>query len=379
MKWFLIFFLIIYSSLHAYFYVKMTSAFYIKLIDKIILILFLIFTIVSPILIRVIERKGFISIAKILAYTGYLWMSFIFLFICISLFIDIIKGGEKTINYILGKNIILFFTKPMPAFLISISLSLIIIIYGLYEANNIRLKKVVIQNNKLVNLVNELRIVQISDLHISLTVNKSKLEKIASLIKEAKPDILFCTGDMIDADTQNLNELSAIFRSIEAKYGKYAITGNHEYYFGLKEAKKFLENSGFILIQQKVINVNNFLTIIGIDDPTAKYDLFKTGSYLTEKELLPKVTKNSFIILLKHRPTVEKEAINHFDLQLSGHTHKGQIFPFALLTRIFFPLVGNSLHKFGNSYIYVSAGTGTWGPPIRFLAPPEVTLIIIHN
>lgn len=357
----------------------MTSTFNFKLIYKIILILFLLFLIVSPILIVAIERKGFISIAKTLAYPGYLWMSFIFLFVCISLLFDIIKIGGRAINYILDKNVISFLAKPMPPFLITISLSLIIIIYGLYEANNIQLKKIIIQNNKLVNPVNELRIVQISDLHLGLTVNKAKLEKIASLIKEAKPDILFSTGDMIDADTQNLDELSAIFRSIQPRYGKYAVTGNHEYYFGLQEAKKFLEDSGFILIQQKAINVNDFITIVGIDDPTAKYNSFKTGSYLTEKELLPKVSNDSFIILLKHRPTVEKEAINHFDIQLSGHTHKGQIFPFALLTRIFFPLVGGSLHKFGNSYIYVSAGTGTWGPPIRFLAPPEVSLIIIHN
>jgi len=335
--------------------------------------------IISPVLVVVLERKGYIFSSTILAYIGYTWMGFIFLFISLGLILDLLKIIDKSINYFFKYNNTIWITNPKPSFIITFSLCTLIVIYGYSEANSIYLKQISIKTSKLPKEIKELRIVQISDLHLGLTVNKRKLEKIAELIKSAHPDILFCTGDMIDADTHNLNELSKIFNGINPKYGKYAITGNHEFYFGIEKAIKFLEDSGFTVLRQQVINVDNFLTIIGIDDPTAKYDVFRTGVYITEKDLLPQVEKNNFIILLKHRPAVENNAIGQFDLQLSGHTHKGQIFPFILFTKLFFPLTSGSLHKISNSYIYVSAGTGTWGPPIRFLARPEVSLIIVNK
>ncbi len=98
-----------------------------------------------------------------------------------------------------------------------------------------------------------------------------------------------------------------------------------------------------------------------------------------EKALLSKVPSDRFTLLLKHRPAVDPESLGLFDLQLSGHVHKGQIFPFNLLTHLFYPVrTGFTLYP-QNAALYVSRGTGTWGPPIRFLAPPEVTVIeLIH-
>ncbi len=379
MKWFLATFIIIYGSLHYYFYYKTKTAFELKLIYKITLSLSLLCLMFAPILTRILERKGYLFSPTLLAYIGYIWMGFLFLFVFFSLIIDIIKLGNKIYNIIFNKQSIIWIAKPTPSFLIIAILCSFIVIYGFFEANNIRIKTLSIKSSKIPPYIKELRISQISDIHLGLTVNKNKLEKIASLIEKTNPDILFATGDMIDADTKNLDQLSNIIKKINPKYGKYAITGNHEFYYGLEKANKFLKDCGFHLIRQDIVNVNEFLTIVGIDDPTAKYDMFKSMPYLNENDLLLKVSQNSFIILLKHRPTVEKQAIGKFDLQLSGHTHKGQIFPFVLFTKMFFSLTGGHLYKFDNSYVYVSPGTGTWGPPIRFLAPPEVTLITIYN
>jgi hypothetical protein len=96
---------------------------------------------------------------------------------------------------------------------------------------------------------------------------------------------------------------------------------------------------------------------------------------VTEKEILSPLPAVTFTLLLKHRPIISKESIGLFDLQLSGHTHKGQIFPFSLVTRLYYPIHSGLLELVNGSHLYVSRGAGTWGPPIRFLSPPEVTVI----
>jgi predicted MPP superfamily phosphohydrolase len=101
---------------------------------------------------------------------------------------------------------------------------------------------------------------------------------------------------------------------------------------------------------------------------------------VSEKELLSKLPREQFALLLKHRPVIDENAIGLFDLQLSGHTHKGQIFPFSLITMLLYPTHAGLLRLEKNAWLYVNRGSGTWGPPIRFLSPPEVTLIeLVHD
>jgi predicted MPP superfamily phosphohydrolase len=120
------------------------------------------------------------------------------------------------------------------------------------------------------------------------------------------------------------------------------------------------------------------MTIAGVDDPTGKrFGLFRGPA---EQVLLSKVPRGRFTILLKHEPVIAKEAQGLFDLQLSGHTHKGQIFPFNYIVKIFYPHDAGLVHLPHNAFLYVSRGSGTWGPPIRFLSPPEVTIIhVVHE
>jgi predicted MPP superfamily phosphohydrolase len=104
-------------------------------------------------------------------------------------------------------------------------------------------------------------------------------------------------------------------------------------------------------------------------------DLSRPCFDVSETELLSKLPREKFTILLKHRPLVDREALGLFDLQLSGHTHKGQIFPFNLVTMLYYPTHAGFLRLEGDASLYISRGSGTWGPPIRFLSPPEVTII----
>ena len=126
------------------------------------------------------------------------------------------------------------------------------------------------------------------------------------------------------------------------------------------------------------MNVSGLVNIAGVDDHAERSQGLVRE--VSERELLSRLDREKFTILLKHRPSVDKDAIGLFDLQLSGHTHKGQIFPFSLITKLAFSADAGLFSLQKNSYLYVSRGAGTWGPPIRFLSPPEVTVIeLVHS
>jgi len=164
-----------------------------------------------------------------------------------------------------------------------------------------------------------------------------------------------------------------ILQDFKPRLGKYAITGNHEFYAGISEAEEFTRKAGFQMLRGEGVTVDGLINIAGIDDPAGR----AAGQYrpVDEAELLGALPAHHFTILLKHQPVVDGKALDLFDLQLSGHTHKGQIFPFSLITRLYFPLQTGFFQLSKLSCLRVSRGTGTWGPPIRFLSPPEVAVI----
>jgi predicted MPP superfamily phosphohydrolase len=250
----------------------------------------------------------------------------------------------------------------------------VIITYGVFEAANIRAKRVVLKTNKLPPGINELRIVQISDIHFSATNSTRLARKIVKIIKDSHPHILVSTGDLIERDLYDKGKVAALFRDIKAPYGKYAVTGNHEFYTGIEEAVSFTEAAGFRMLRNEGITAGDVVNIAGVDDPTWKQ--YGLDAPVSEDEILNEFSNNKLTILLKHQPRINKKNPAGFDLQLSGHTHKGQIFPFGLISARFFPYHSGLFEVGKRSYLYVSNGTGTWGPPVRFLAPPEITVIL---
>ena len=216
-----------------------------------------------------------------------------------------------------------------------------------------------------------------TDVHLGLIVREGRLQKILDKVKEAQPDILVSTGDLVDGQIDDLTGLAELLNEIHPPFGKFAVTGNHEFYAGLDQALRFTEKAGFTVLRGEARDVAGFVTIAGVDDPTARY--FGAVRGAPEPRLLAGVPRERFALLLKHRPVMGEEALGLVDMQLSGHTHKGQIFTFNYLSKIFFPHDAGLVHLPGNSFLYVSRGSGTWGPPIRFLAPPEVTIItLVH-
>ncbi len=372
MSLFLITFFLLYGSLHFYLLVKARQAFPLGLVLTIALVLFILLMISAPLIVFFLEKYGFLTEARFLAFVGYCWMGFVFLCFCCLIFIDLYR------LFILAGSLIFpgAWASLTPAakyyFPLSLLLSLTIALYGYSEAQNIRTERIVISSPKIPMDAGGLKIVQISDVHLGMIVRHARLSKIVREVEKANPDLFISTGDLVDGQINNLAGLAEILREINPRYGKFAITGNHEFYAGLAQSLDFTRQAGFTILRGEGLTIAGRINLAGIDDPAGKsFGLYREVS---EKDLLSNLPREKFTILLKHRPEVERTALASFDLQISGHTHKGQIFPFRLLSRIFYPYYGGSFQLAPQATLHVSRGSGTWGPPIRFLTPPEVTV-----
>ncbi|MEA3232787.1 MAG: metallophosphoesterase [Thermodesulfobacteriota bacterium] len=333
----------------------------------------MILMVVTPIFVRIFERYDYETLARGLAYVGFTWMGLLFIFISASFFFDIYRLIHFLARMFAQSPLTGFMLSPRTFCISAILFSFVVVIYGYFEAINIRTEYVTVKTDKIPEEIGQLRIVQISDVHLGLIVNKSRLKRILKQVMAASPDILVSTGDLVDGQMDNLEALTEMFQSIPTKYGKFAITGNHEFYAGLDRALKFTEEAGFTILRGEGITVTNILNIAGVDDPAI-------GSYgpdrvVSEKALLEKLPRERFTLFLRHQPLISSESLGMFDLQLSGHTHKGQIFPFNLVTKLYYGTHTGLSKVKDNALLYISRGSGTWGPPIRFLSPPEVTVI----
>ena len=372
MTLFLITFLFLYGTLHFYVFVKLQSAFHFRFVPNIFIIIFMAIMAIAPFAVRLAERAGHESFARFMAYAGYTWMGIIFLFFSLSVCIDILRMMIHLSGYILKRDLSYLTSAYRLFFIIPMIYALLSSAYGYREAKNITVEKIVIKTPKISESVGKVTIAQISDIHLGLIVREERLRLITDAVKKANPDILVSTGDLVDGQIDRLNGLIGMLDEIKPRYGKFAITGNHEFYAGIKKSLDFTQKAGFRMLRGEGITIGGVINIVGVDDIGG---LPFNYVEIPERILLSKFPQNLFKILLKHRPVVEGSAAGLFDLQLSGHTHKGQIFPFRFVTKLFFPLYTGYHSLPRGSKLYVNRGSGTWGPPIRFLASPEVTVI----
>ena len=375
MTLFLLIYFSIYGGAHLYAFLKLKRGFSLGLPAYIILAIFMILMVAAPIAVRIAERHGYEDLARGFAYIGFTWMGLIFVFISASFFFDIYRLLLLPAR-LLTRSTLETFTLSIRNFcILAIFISFAVMIYGYFEALSIRTEHVTVKTLKIPETIGRLRVVQISDVHLGLIVGKSRLNRILEKVKDARPDILVSTGDLVDGQMDELDTLTDMIKNIPTTYGKFAVTGNHEFYAGLNRALAFTKKAGFTILRGEGLTVSNVLNIAGVDDPAVKR--YVPNLAVSEKALLEKMPGDKFTLFLKHQPVISSESLGRFDLQLSGHTHKGQIFPFNLFTKLFYRMHTGLSKLKGNALLYVSRGSGTWGPPVRFLSPPEVTIIDI--
>lgn len=369
---FIFFFFLIYGSVHYYFFYKLNAALHPPLPAVACLVLFLILMIIAPLLVNVIERQGSHLFARASALVCYSWMGFLFCFFSLSLLVDFYRLLHYLSGYLTSRDLHLFLPAPKPTLFITLFISLAIFVYGFFEAREVRIEKVVVKSAKISPSMGRIRIAQISDLHIGFVMQGERLKKIVAQLKACDPDILVSTGDLVDGQSDSLFNAYPFFKDLSPRLGKFAVTGNHEQYAGLTRSLDFTRRAGFSVLRGEGRTVGGQINIAGFDDVVVRGGSPVTGDDFAM--VLNRLPPDKFTLLLYHRPVVAKDSLGAFDLQLSGHTHKGQIFPFSLVTGLLFPMQAGYFNLPNHSALYVSRGTGTWGPPIRFLAPPEITV-----
>jgi predicted MPP superfamily phosphohydrolase len=250
-------------------------------------------------------------------------------------------------------------------------------VYAHFEARTIRTEQVVVETDKLPSSKDTLRIAQITDLHFNAWNGAWLARRVAEEIRGQRLDLLVATGDMLDRGVRDPEEIARILREIPAPLGKYAITGNHEFYTGPDQSISFLERAGFRVLRGEAAHPLPKLVLAGVDDEAShRFEGSRGASFA---EMLEDIGRDRLVILLRHRPVIEPGILGRFDLQLSGHTHGGQIFPFSLIVARVYPFLRGEYDLGQGSRLYVSRGTGTWGPPMRFLSPPEITLVTFRS
>ncbi|MBI5207818.1 MAG: metallophosphoesterase [Candidatus Firestonebacteria bacterium] len=268
---FFIIFFSIYGSVHAYTYYHILSHLLLSLKFKIILGIFFLFMTLSIPIARLIElyfpgifSRGIVIISSV-------WIGFIFYFFILFLIKDIILLFIKLLDLNNNnKEIINFLKSNSNVLLIIFSLTIIICIYAYYEALNIKITSISIPNNKsaLKEKSLNLNIVQLSDIHLGILVGYERVEKMVKLINKINPDIIVITGDLLDAEMDHIDKISLLFKNLKPRYGKYAVTGNHEFYAGINKAVYFCNEAEIELLRNDVKIIPGIINIIGLDDPT---------------------------------------------------------------------------------------------------------------
>ncbi len=374
MSAFLISFFLVYGACNYFVFMKARAALLPGTAASLLMIFFILIMLACPFIERVSEKSGHEGIATFTAYIGYVWLGLVFLFVSASFLLGAYRFSLYAAGLLLKSDFSAASVSARHVFFVPLAIAASIAFYGYFEAKHIRTEHVRIRTSKLPAGMDRLRIVQISDVHLGLIVGEEKLRNILREVKKAGPDILVSTGDLVDADICSLKKFSDLLAEVKPKYGKFGVTGNHEFYAGLAQALDCARKADITMLRGQAVTVEGLVTLAGVDDPAARY--FKLAATPSEKDVLSHLPAGMFTLFLKHRPVISKESVGLFDLQLSGHAHKGQIFPFSLFTKLYYyPVDAGLMDLAEGSHIYVSRGTGTWGPPIRFLAPPEVTVV----
>ena len=215
------------------------------------------------------------------------------------------------------------------------------------------------------------KIAQISDMHIDSAAKLKRFSATIDAIKELNPDLILVTGDLLDPGITCGPELAGLVRALKPRLGVFGVLGNHEYYSGYESSVACYKDCGITLLRNEGRDAGGF-RIIGINDIMTERVTEKTV-----REVLSRNRTGKASILMSHQPLMlDLMAAEGDFIGFCGHTHRGQIFPFHVFTRMGYKYF-YGLYRIGDSFFYVTSGAGTWGPPMRLLAPPEIPLIIL--
>ena len=283
-----------YSGLNLYGFLKARRALSLGTAASLFLMVFMIIMVFVPLLVRLSERQGFEAVARFLAFIGYFWMCLLFLFVSASLLIDFYHLLVYLTGLILHRHFEGIHLSAKVSFFIPLVVCLAIGLFGYFEAIRIRTEHVTITSAKIPEESSGLKIAQISDVHLGLIVRKERLNRILDQVKASEPDILVSTGDLVDGQMDDLSGLAGMLSEIKPRLGKFAVTGNHEFYAGLELSLPFTQKAGFTILRGEGVNVSGLINIAGVDDPADGRN--NPSIKISEKELRSELPPNVFSI-----------------------------------------------------------------------------------
>jgi predicted MPP superfamily phosphohydrolase len=313
-----------------------------------------------------------------MTWIGSFWLGAMVYFILAALLIDF----ARLINHFIPFFPQVFYADyqktKLIALFITIGLVVLTVTAGFINARNPRVRSLDLHIAKKARGEKTLKIAMASDIHLGTLVGKRGASRLVTMINDLHPDIILLAGDLVDEDLKPVirRNLGETLKNLHAPLGVYAITGNHEYIGGAAEAITYLTAHKIKFLSDTAELIGNRFYLAGRDDRDKPRFTGKQRKPLAE---IMKGTDPAYpILLMDHQPfQLSKPQQLGVDLQLSGHTHHGQIWPFNYITNAIYE-VSWGYKKKGNTHIYVSSGFGTWGPPIRLGNRPEVVSITLH-
>jgi len=281
-----------------------------------------------------------------------------------------------------------FLALPWPGlhaalFCIMVAVSLAACAYGFAHARRVKVRELTLVTDKLPPGVDRLRLAVISDLHLYSVEEGARLDRVLPLLAALDFDLLVSLGDLIESGIHLApwDEEAARLARVTPRLGKYAVGGNHELYAdnmaGADVSRRFHRAAGFELLDGRVADVGGLIWLAGVDYPG--HGVQTGGGPGRDVAVLSGLTRDRPVVLLKHLPKVDLQAVGLFDLQLSGHSHAGQMWPFYHVVKAFFPFIRGLYDLGSGSRLYVTPGTGTWGPPMRVGTTPEITVVELRR
>jgi predicted MPP superfamily phosphohydrolase len=323
---------------------------------------------------RFLERVWISPVSDAFHWIGAFWFAGMLYTVLALVVVDILRVGNFFFHYFPDADSLSYITIKLKAFYAVAGVVFVIVLAGFINAWSPKITELNLHIKK--NSPRKtLRLVAASDIHMGSIIAQRKTAKLVRTINSLNPDIVLFAGDVVDEDVQPVirQNLGRSLMQIKAPLGVFAITGNHEYIGGVDRTVKYLSTHGLTLLRDSVVLIDSTFYIAGREDRDKQR---MTGvNRKSVDELLNSIDHTKPIILLDHQPyDLDVAQAAGVDVQISGHTHHGQLWPFGYITEKIFE-VSRGYKQKSDSHFYVSTGFGTWGPPVRTGNRPEIIVM----
>jgi len=378
MSLFFIIFFTVYTALNYYIFIRGWQAISLIPFLKPIYAVIFFFSALAYIAARILNTNIPDLLYDTLLWTGSLWFAFMLYFFLFILLFDISRLLNHFFSIYPSFITNNYQTAKFVTFISVILITSIVIIAGYINTRIIKINYQEIEIPKKASKLNELNVVLVADFHLTPVNNRGLCKSIVEKINTLNADIVLMPGDILDDNISMLKRrnIAKCLSEIKSKYGVFVSNGNHEFIIGVEEADKYMNELNLNVLRDSAFLVANSFYILGREDRSITSFTSKQRKSL--KNILNDVDRNFPVIILDHTPSGLDEVVQgNIELQLSGHTHHGQMFPLNLITKMIYEVSWGYLKK-DYTQFYVTCGVGTWGPPVRLGSDSEIVSMKIR-